>query len=178
MSAIPQELTGIPRVPPVPAPTCDLRALPVLWQADVIRGLRPPLTIAAHPLALSLVFKDSGDAFCRGFDLLLSAKVPASREVIEAVEADPEAFERLILDDVAKAFWESEEGKRLRDEDRREEALLLYGDPAAPKPDGIMTTPQSLSRRGLRHRRLFGHPDARVFILGDRLLVLHPGGAS
>ena len=27
-------------------------------------------------------------------------------------------------------------------------------------------------------RRLFGHPLARVFILGDRLLVLHPRGAA
>lgn len=64
-------LPDIPRVPHVPPPVVDLRALPILRQVEAIRGLRPLVAIRAHRHALAMVFRDSSDAFCRGFDLIL-----------------------------------------------------------------------------------------------------------
>lgn len=65
------EISDIPIVPHVQLPVVDLLALPILWQVEAMRALSPPVAIVADPLALSLVFKDGVDAFCRGFDLFL-----------------------------------------------------------------------------------------------------------
>lgn len=44
--------------------------------------------------------------------------------------------------------------------------------------EAIAEAAERETRRWERHRSLFGHPLARVFIVGDRLLVVRPRGGA
>lgn len=95
----------------------------------------------------------------------ITAEVPASREVIEAVEADPEAFERLLSDQFAGELLATDE------------AIAEYRRTVDGTLRRFYETLMEEAKRD-RHRRLFGHQRARVFILGDRLVVAHPRGGA
>lgn len=92
-----------------------------------------------------------------------SAEVPATREVLEAIEADPLAFEDLL-------------SHKLREAIEREQAMQRLTEAMGAAIEAVLEYRTAVRRN--RHRQLFGHPLARVFIFGDRLAVIHPGGAA
>lgn len=82
---------------------------------------------------------------------------PTSEKIEELrrlAEVDPKAFRRMLVEDLERQI----QGK------------------ASGNVVGFLSVFEDAKRD--HRRRLFGHPDARVFIVSDRLAIVHPGEAA